>query len=254
MTRADPAVGGTRELVSLKKTANAAAVIPIHPADSVATITIAGRSVLEHTVMALQAVEAIGPIVFALEGDGLDRAMSAYKRTARALGVTVAGPLPSRWLAMQAALRHMTDVDRVIVQEPDRPLASATGLTQLLAGTWHHPVVVTALPVHSSIKRVVDGRIVASVPRDALHAAESPWIFDRQVLEDYLRSALALGVPPTHELELLRHSDLPVHLAAGELYNVRVASAADARFAELALEHRFVRGFGARAALASLQT
>jgi len=216
------------------RTESTVAVVPIRHTDSVASFTIGGRSVLDHTVRALRSVRQIGPIILALEGGEPGDCLAAIDDP-DSLDLRVSPPSASRWLAMQSALA-LVEGQRVLIQEPDRPLVSVVGLEQVLLESRHHPVVVTASPVHSSIKRVVDGRIVSTVPRDLLRTAQSPWIFDRHVLEEALRAAIALGWPATHEMELVRHSDLPVHIATGDLFSVPVVSRADARFAEMALE------------------
>lgn len=216
------------------------AVVAVRGADSVATLTIAGRSVLEGTVRALRAVPEIGPIVLAL--DGVDGACLAAIEKLGIVDVRVSASAPSgsRWLAISSALTVAGEGNSVLIQNADRPLISPTAVGQLLAASRHAPSVVTAVPVHSSIKRVVEGRVVATVPRAALHAAQSPWLFERRVLEDALRLAIAGGWSPTDELELVRRANIPVRLVEGDPYNVPIASHADARFAEMAVKRRLV--------------
>jgi 2-C-methyl-D-erythritol 4-phosphate cytidylyltransferase len=227
--------------VSFEGASKTAAIVPIRHAESVATLSIAGRSVLDHTLRTLRAVRDIGPIVLALEGTDGGGCLAAIHEP-ELLGLQLTNPARSRWLAIHAALELAGEVDHVVVHEPNRPLVSAGGLSELIRAAREHAVVVTTLPVHSSIKRVVDGRVASTVPRHRLHAAQSPWAFQRQVLVEALRDAVVSRETPRNELDLVRRSNLPVHALAGELYNVPVSSAADARFAELALAWRFASG------------
>jgi 2-C-methyl-D-erythritol 4-phosphate cytidylyltransferase len=226
-------------IVSQHRTDRTVAVVPIRFTDSVARLTIAGRSVLDATVRALRAVHEIGPIVLALDGIG-ERECLAAIQDPELLNVRVSAPSASRWLAIQSALAVAGEGSAVLIQDPDRPLISPVAVAELLRESGERPSVVTALPVYSSIKRVVDGRVVATVPRDALHAAQSPWIFERRVLDMALRGAIAHGWSITHELELARLANIPVYLAEGHPYNVPIATHADARFAEMAVERRLV--------------
>lgn len=224
-------------IVSRQSTERIVAVVPVRHSSPVATLTIAGRSVLDHTLRALRATPEIGPIVVALEGPN-ERACRAAIRKPLPSDLHFTPPSPNRWAALVAALELGGPAARVLLLEPDRPLVSPAGMSALLRESRDHAILVTATPVHSSIKRVVDGRIVGTVPREMLQSAQSPWIFERGVLEEALRAAIALGWSATHEMELVRQSDLPVHLAEVGHVNVPVLSRADARFAEMAMERR----------------
>jgi 2-C-methyl-D-erythritol 4-phosphate cytidylyltransferase/2-C-methyl-D-erythritol 2,4-cyclodiphosphate synthase len=225
--------------VAQQRIDRAVAVIPIQQTDSLARLTIAGRSVLDGTVRALRAVAQVGPIVLAIEGDGARACLSVIENPG-ALDLRVVEVAGSRWQTIRAALTEAGDSASVLIQDPDRPLVSPAGIRRLLEEWRGREAIVTALPVFSSIKRVVNGRVVTTVPRDTLHAAQSPWVFDRSRLEAALDSAIRDGWPIGQELELARRAGIAVHLAEGHPYNVPIATHADARFAEMALERRLV--------------
>ena len=123
----------------------------------------------------------------------------------------------------------------MLLCDADRPLVSRAVLARLLAIARNAPVVATGTPVRSSIKRVAEGRIVATVPRDGLHVIHGPWLFRRAVLQQALDA-----VPPTEraeedEIALLGRGGVAIRLVTGDPLNVPVRSPADARFAELAV-------------------
>jgi 2-C-methyl-D-erythritol 4-phosphate cytidylyltransferase len=215
------------------------AVVPLRPDDCAASLTIAGRSVLDSTVRALRSVPEIGSIVLALDGIPAAACLAAIDDP-RSLGVVTSAPSTGRWAAVASALTVAGPAETVLLHDPDRPLVSAIGIGQLLRQAGPDAATVSAMPVHSSIKRVVDGRIVATVPRDNLHTAHSPWVFGREQLETVLRAAIDFGWTARDELELVRQAGIPVRIAEGNLFNVPIASRADARFAEMAVGRQLV--------------
>lgn len=215
------------------------AIVPIRPEESAATLTIAGRSVLDGTIRALRGVPQIGPIVLALQGIRKADCLAAIERP-EDLDIAVAVSSGNRWQAIEAALAVADESEIVLLHDPDRPLLSVLAITKLLLWSSDVPATVTAMPVYSSIKRVIDGRVVATVPRESLHAAQSPWVFRRETLAEALRLAIDEGWSSTHELELVRAARIPVQIAEGHRFNVPITSPADARFAEMAVGQRLV--------------
>ena len=215
------------------------AVVPIRPGNPAATLTIGGRSVLDGTIRALRAVPTIGPIVLALEGVDAASCLSAIERP-EDLNLAVTATRVNRWQAIEAALDLTHRSDIILLHDPDRPLVSAAGITDLLAQSQPYEATLTAMPVHGTIKRVEAGRIVGTVERESLHVSQTPWVFRREVLAWALRQAIDEQWAPVNELQLARAAGIQVHLADGHGYNVPITSRADARFAEMAVGGRRV--------------
>lgn len=197
---------------------------------------IAGRSVLDRTVSALRAVPAIGPIVLALEVVDAASCLSAIDR-AEDLDLAVGPTRPDRWQAIEAAMAIAGRSEVVLLHDPDRPMVSAAAISSLLGQSADVEAILTAMPVHGTIKRVVAGRIVGTVGRDALQAVQTPWAFKRADLAAAIRRALVEQWPARDELHLARMAGIRVQVAQGHQLNVPIASRADARFAELAAGH-----------------
>jgi 2-C-methyl-D-erythritol 4-phosphate cytidylyltransferase len=210
----------------------AAAIIPIRRGCPSATLTIAGRSVLDGTIRALRAVPSIGPIALALEGIEQAACLSVVERP-EDLELRVTETLSTRWLAIEAALELVGDARFVVVHEPDRPLISASWLSSVLQRSDGVEAAMTAVPAHDTIKCVAGSRIVGTIPRETLHISQSPWIFRRDVLARAVRQAIAGGWEVRHELELARRAGIRLQLIEGHRFNQRIASATDARYAEI---------------------
>lgn len=234
------ATGPTRNLredpVTVSKEL-AVAIIPIRRGSSSATLTIAGRSVLDGTIRALRAVPSIGSIALALENIDQAACLAAIERP-ETLGLRVTETMASRWLAMDAALELLDGSPIVVVHEPDRPLVSADGLAMLLSRSDEFEAAVTAVPVQDTIKRVRGQQIVDTVPRETLHISQTPWVFRREVLAAAVQQAIADRWDVRDELQLARKAEIRVQLAEGYRFNLPIASAADARYAEITTRQR----------------
>ena len=219
--------------------ADVVAVVPIRSDSTAASLTISGRSVVDLTIAALQAVPRIRAIALALDGpppEGLVAAIDLQDGRS----VLRSRPTRGRWSAMLAALDLAGDSQSVLVQEPDRPLVSPAAIGQLLDRSRGARGLVIATSVVSTIKRVVDDRVVATVPRERFYVQQGQWLFGREALEDALRRAVAEGWDARTEPELARRAGISLEIVGGQPLNVPVRSSADARFAEMAIEHRLV--------------
>lgn len=192
---------------------------------------------MERTIRTLQDVPEIGSVVIALVRVPVSAVLPVitWLDPGRVL---VTASQPDRWQALRAALdRAPSGSELVLVHEPNRPLSTIGSIRELLkrASARTGEAVVSTVPVHSSVKRVVDGAVVATVPRDVLHTLQGPWVFRTTDLMRWLQIATEATQPPADELELIAASGGLLRAAPGHRLDVRVTCAADAKFVELAL-------------------
>lgn len=213
------------------------AVIPVGPTSLASGLTVRGRSVLDETLSALRTIPEIGSFILALEAVEPKACLSLVGHH-RELGLTLTRTLPDRWRAIRAATALDPDADVVLLHEPNRPLTSPARIRALLERARELEAVVAAVPVWSSLKRVASGQVAETVPREAFRVASGPWALRREVLIRALEAAVESVAPPADELELLTRAGVTIHAVEGHRFDIRVISAVDAQFAELALERR----------------
>ena len=178
----------------------------------------------------------------------LDRAVG----TARAVcdGVVVVLPADATWAGasdVQVAVGGSTrsdsvraglalvpeDVDIVIVHDAARPLASRA-LFDLVVQKVEHGAdgAVPGVPVSDTVKRVKDGRVVETVPRDGLVAVQTPQAFRA----DALRAAHRIGAVDTDDAALVEADGGVVVVVAGERNNLKLTVAEDLELAQALLD------------------
>ena len=226
-----PAAAQSREWPTITTASSSLAIIPIHPTSPAGRLTIGGRSVLDATVRALRAVPSIGPIILALEGVDAGTCLSAIERPDE-LRVSVTATHADRWQAIAEALDAEPTLDTVLLHEPERPLLTPASLTALLAALRGDGALL-GVAVHETIKRVVDGLVVETIPRETVHAVQAPCVFRREPLAIAVKRAVAERWTCRDELQLARTAGLSLHLVDGPRSNLPIQSARDARYAEL---------------------
>lgn len=226
-----PSSAKSREGSTIATAASSLVILPISAASPATRLVIGGRSVLDATVRALRAAPGIGPIVLALDGVDADACLSAIEH-ADELRVSATAPFPDRWRAIAAALEAEPSLETVVVHEPERPLLAPESLDALLDAIAADGAVL-GTAVHETVKRVVGDRVVATIPRETLHAVQAPCAFRRDALAGALARAVDERWTCRDELGLARTAGLSLRLVEGPRSNLSIQSARDARYAEL---------------------
>jgi 2-C-methyl-D-erythritol 4-phosphate cytidylyltransferase/2-C-methyl-D-erythritol 2,4-cyclodiphosphate synthase len=138
-----------------------------------------------------------------------------------------------------AALGFGAPADVVLVHDGARPLVSRGLVERVAAAAAEHGAAIPVVPVAETLKRVQGGRIVGTVDRAALAAAQTP----QGVRRDVLARAWELEPPDgpatwTDEAALLEACRIPVHVIPGESMNLKVTLPDDLARVEAALMAR----------------
>lgn len=148
----------------------------------------------------------------------------------------VAAGGPTRAASVRAGLALVPeDVEYVLVHDAARPLASPALFSAVLAAVAAGADgAVPGVPLADTVKRIRDGEVVATLPRDELVAVQTPQAFRTAVL----RRAHAGGPEATDDAGLLESIGARVVIVPGEARNVKITELDDlARLARWAAEH-----------------
>jgi len=115
--------------------------------------------------------------------------------------------------------------DWVLIHDAARPLVGRQTLDRVLAALAQGPAAVPALPVADTLKRGVNGRIGATVPRDGLFQAQTPQGFHFDAILAAHRAAAGLDL--TDDAAVAERAGLAVALVAGERRNIKITAPED---------------------------
>jgi 2-C-methyl-D-erythritol 4-phosphate cytidylyltransferase len=121
------------------------------------------------------------------------------------------------------------DADVVVVHDAARPLASRALFDRVVQEIANGADgAVPALPVSDTVKRVKDGRVVETVPREGLVAVQTPQAFRAGAL----RAAHRVGAVETDDAALVEADGGVVVVVAGERHNLKLTVADDLELAQ----------------------
>jgi 2-C-methyl-D-erythritol 4-phosphate cytidylyltransferase len=201
-----------------------------------ALVMLAGRPMLEWSISALQALDAVRRIVVALPPD-------VVEPVALPGGVVGVPGGATRSHSVREALSACGDGDPVIVHDAARPLATTELFERALldlAGSGAD-AVIAAMPVSDTIKEVGDdGHTVArTLDRGRLWAVQTPQVFRRAVLDRALLEAPDdLLASATDDAWLVERAGGTVRVVASGPENLKVTSRIDLEIAEMLLIER----------------
>ena len=145
--------------------------------------------------------------------------------------------------SVEAGLRALEPgLDRVVIHEAARPLATPALLAAALdLARQTGDDVITGEPVKETVKRLRDGLVVETLPRERMARAQTPYVFQRNRM-----LAAHASLPPQYDYpdvaRLALAAGLPLRINPGTPDNLRVTSTADLAVAEKLLRTRGMSG------------
>jgi 2-C-methyl-D-erythritol 4-phosphate cytidylyltransferase len=205
-----------------------------------AFVPVAGRPLIAHAVAALAAVPEIDllvPVVPEAERARFDGLASDLGLGARLAAAQAGGA--ERQDSVRAGLDALPpDVEVVAVHDAARPLVGPEMVREVIAGATRCGAAILAAPVADTIKRVRDGRVVETPPREECWAAQTPQAFRVELLREALEKAAAEGRLGTDCSQLVEALGVTVHVVAGDPGNLKVTGPEDLARVARALEGR----------------
>jgi 2-C-methyl-D-erythritol 4-phosphate cytidylyltransferase len=188
-----------------------------------------GRApILVATLRALGRARGIAGIVVAVpEAHVADtRRLLARLRVPRILEVVAGGAdrQESVWRALQ---RVPERAERVVVHDAVRPFIDAALVARVLAAAAAGGAATCGIPVRETVKRVADGTIEATIPRQGLWLTQTPQAFTRALLWEAHDKARRDGFAGTDDAVLVERLGVTVAMVAGLGQNLKITTPED---------------------------
>lgn len=138
------------------------------------------------------------------------------------------------------------DLPVVLVHDGARPLVTSGDFDRCAEAASVHGGAIVATPVSDTLKRVREGRIVATIDRGDLWAAQTPQGFTRDRLIEACVVAMREDREFTDEASIFEFLRWPVAIVPGSRANLKITHPEDLELADamMTVRHRGDNGLG----------
>jgi len=156
------------------------------------------------------------------------------------LGIDVCPGGAERADSIRNALEQVRpDIDLVAIHDAVRPCLAAEWIEQVFAAAAKHHAAILATRVAATLKRVeMDsshpnrGQIIETVARSNLWAAQTPQVFQRELLLAAYATLEPGQSAPTDDSQLVERLGKPVMVVEGSPLNLKITTRDDLKLAE----------------------
>jgi 2-C-methyl-D-erythritol 4-phosphate cytidylyltransferase/2-C-methyl-D-erythritol 2,4-cyclodiphosphate synthase len=191
-----------------------------------------GRAIWRWSLDALLAVPGMEVVALVVPADGLERYRAALPPHAAQRCRLVAGG-EARADSVRAGLEALVDAGVgaatvVLVHDAARPAASVALMERVARAAAEGDAAIPVIAVNDTLKRARDGRVLDTVDRTDLIAAQTPQAAGLGILRAALEAARSQGWEPTDEAAALTALGVPVRTVEGDPANRKLTDPADA--------------------------
>jgi 2-C-methyl-D-erythritol 4-phosphate cytidylyltransferase / 2-C-methyl-D-erythritol 2,4-cyclodiphosphate synthase len=222
-------------------------------------LSCAGRPLIVHTLEALAASFPFSAITVVIRPDDQALYGQAVAHLAPGASAALGPPAIGGATRQQSVLSGLAalaaaDLDIVLIHDAVRPFPSPALIARAIEAAERHGAAAPGTAMSDTVKQVdVDGQVLATPPRSALRAVQTPQAFRFPLILEAHRRAATAGVGDlTDDVAVAEWAGAPAYVFEGDPANVKVTTMQDLEAAEARLtaslgETRVGQGFDVHA-------
>ena len=202
-------------------------------------LPLGGKSVLAHTLQAVDAATGVNEIVIAAREEDLVKFAELCKLWGiqKPVKIIVGGKTREESV-LRAAIEANENADLLAVQDGARPFVTPELIDSVIEAARVHFAAAPAIPVKDTVKVAVDGVVRETPDRSLLYAVQTPQVFDAQLLRAALKSAVDAGAVLTDDCSAVERLGKEIYLIAGLEEYIKITTPLDMILAEAILAKR----------------
>lgn len=195
---------------------------------------ICGKPLIIHTLLALKKAHSFNEVIIATSRESI-KPMQILLEKYKILDVRVVEGGATRAESVAKALKVVSRNSKyVLVHDAARPLVTKKIIFDLLREVQKSKAAICAVPVTSTVKRVDISKkeIMKTEKREELFLAQTPQVFERELLVSQYQKLGGKAFLATDEANLFDDSWVKVKLVAGDVRNIKVTIPEDLKLFE----------------------
>ena len=194
---------------------------------------LAGRPLIAHSLMAFEVCRLIDRVVLVLTEENLERACRLVDAAGFDKVAVICPGGPRRQDSVRLGLEALGECRWVVVHDGARPLGTAALIEAGLAAAAETGAAIAAVPLADTLKEAADdGLVRRTLDRRNLWAAQTPQVFDYELLREAHRQA---DGEVTDDAALVEALGRRVKVFPGSARNLKVTTPADLALAQALL-------------------
>jgi len=196
-------------------------------------LPLAGQPLLTYCIDAAEEAESISDIIVVagLHTKARIETIVAKSSWSKVRHVALGGE--RRQDSVEAGLRLVkSDIEVVVVHDGARPFATPEIFNSCVAAAAESGAAIAAVRMVDTLKRVHNGFVAETVPREEIWAAQTPQAFGAALLRSAFHFASEHGIEVTDEAGLFEAQGIPVRIVQSSSHNLKVTRPEDLVVAE----------------------
>ncbi len=200
--------------------------------------TIAGKTVLEHSIHAFASSPSVTQIIVVTRADRVSQVAGTAEKAGKRVSVVAGGA--ERHDSVRHGMNALSpDVSFVAVHDAARPLITPDQIEAVYMAAREYGAATLVAPVSDTLKRAgQDGFVMESIDRRNVYGMQTPQIFERELLQEAYARVGELGKAVTDEVSAIELIGRSVFLVPADGPNFKITFKTDLDLAEMVLRRR----------------
>jgi 2-C-methyl-D-erythritol 4-phosphate cytidylyltransferase len=193
------------------------------------------RAVWLHSAERFLNRDDVKQLVIVISPDDSEEFNRKFAANVTILGIQVVEGGAERADSVANALaRIKPNIDFVCIHDAARPCIAAEWIASVFEAAEKSGAATLGIPVSSTLKRVVNDKIIETVPREGLWEAQTPQVFRRELLLEAYAKRDSFNA--TDDAQLVERVGHEVTVVRGSPVNLKITTQEDLRLAAQALQ------------------
>jgi 2-C-methyl-D-erythritol 4-phosphate cytidylyltransferase len=201
-------------------------------------VAVAGLPLLAWTLVRFEKAQSIHDIVLVVAEEHLSHVSESIadgKRPTKVVKAISGGS--TRQQSVLKGLENLPELTQLVaIHDGARPLTSPHDIDAVVQAAEFEKAAILASRVPDTVKRVADDHILSTLNRDDLWLAQTPQVFERELILAAHRRAAREGIDVTDDAALVEAAGHKVRIVESTSPNMKVTTRDDLRVVEALLK------------------